>query len=374
MFKKLLFLLCVIASPVWANVPAGSIGEMKGSGAIERDNDVIDGTDGVNIQMNDTAVTANGRMRIDFLDETRVDLTEHARLVIDDFVYDPASNQGSLSIKASLGGVRYASGQIAKNFRQNVKIKTPSATIGVRGTDFVMVVDELGGSMITLLPSCDTMGMCYVGEIEVETDAGMVIMNQAFQSTLTTTRMQPPSRPLIIDGDESVLNQLIILRKRNPYNIAEEKYNANAKPADFLGLDFLEFNALDEDLLNTDELWVTALDETDYMLADLLYDMLDVLNQALVAIFQDELFRQNQLLLKEDDTVYGFDPDTGIKLDKQDQSWIFERNDNNGNNYVRLVMNDNYGYDIHLKQGDFEIYGYKLGVDTNNTIDIIQSN
>jgi len=200
-------------------------------------------------------------------------------------------------------------------------------------------------------------------------------MNQAFQSTLTTTRMQAPSRPLIIDGDESVLNQLIILRKRNPYNIAEEQYNANAKPADFLGLDFLEFNALDEDLLNTDELWVTALDETDYMLADVLYDMLDQLNKAIMAIFQDELFRQNQLLLQEEDaSKYGFDPDTGIRLDKQDQSWIFQRNDNNGNNYVKLRMNDNYGYDITLKQGDFEIYGYKLGVDTNNTIDIIQSN
>ena len=375
MFKKYLLILCILSSPSIAGIPAGSIGEMKGSGAIERENDVLTGTDGVGVQMNDTAVTANGRMRIDFLDETRVDLTEHARLVVDDFVYDPASNQGSLSIKATLGGVRYASGQIAKNFRQNVKIKTPSATIGVRGTDFVMVVDELGGSMITLLPSCDTMGMCYVGEISVETDAGMVVMNQAFQSTLTTTRMQAPSRPLIIDGDESVLNQLIILRKRNPYNIAEEQYNANAKPADFLGLDFLEFNALDEDLLNTDELWVTALDETDYMLADVLYDMLDQLNKAIMAIFQDELFRQNQLLLQEEDaSKYGFDPDTGIRLDKQDQSWIFQRNDNNGNNYVKLRMNDNYGYDITLKQGDFEIYGYKLGVDTNNTIDIIQSN
>jgi len=376
MFRSLLFLASIVlASPSFASVNAGAIGEMKGSGAIERDNETLDGKDGVSIQMQDTAVTANGRMRIDFLDETRVDLTEHARLLIDEFVYDPASNQGSLSIKATLGGVRYASGQIAKNFRQNVKIKTPSATIGVRGTDFVMVVDELGGSMITLLPSCDTMGMCYVGEITVETDAGMVIMNQAFQSTLTTTRMQPPSKPLIIDGDESVLNQLIILRKRNPYIIAQEEYNANAAPADFLGLDFLEFNKLDEDLLNTDELWVTALDETDYMLADLLYDMLDQLNQAILAIFQSELDRQNQLLLREEDAGrYGLDPETGIQLDKVDKGWIFQRDDNGGNNFVKIRMNDNYGYELNVKQGDFETYGYKLGIDITNSIDIIQSN
>ena len=359
MFKKYLFILCILSSPSIAGIPAGSIGEMKGSGAIERENDVLTGTDGVGVQMNDTAVTANGRMRIDFLDETRVDLTEHARLVIDDFVYDPASNQGSLSIKATLGGVRYASGQIAKNFRQNVKIKTPSATIGVRGTDFVMVVDELGGSMITLLPSCDTMGMCYVGEISVETDAGMVVMNQAFQSTLTTTRMQAPSRPLIIDGDESVLNQLIILRKRNPYNIAEEQYNANAKPADFLGLDFLEFN---------------ALDETDYLLGELLHDMLDQLNAALMAIFKSELDRQNEELLKEDKNVYGFDPETGIRLNKTDSGWHWSREDNGGNNYISIKMSDKNSYVLNIEQGDFATYDYTLGTDRNNSIDIKQSN
>ena len=235
----LLSFLVLLPSMSLANVSAGSIGEMKGSGAIERDNESIEGGDGVEVQMQDTAVTANGRMRIDFKDETRVDLTEHARLLIDEFVYDPANDVGSLSIKATLGGVRYASGQIAKRYQQNVKIKTPSATIGVRGTDFVMVVDEMGGSMITLLPSCDTFGMCYVGEIEVSTDIGTVIMNQAFQSTMTTTRWQPPSPPLLIDIDERLINSLIVLRKRKPYDEAQEKFYAKARRADFLGLDFI---------------------------------------------------------------------------------------------------------------------------------------
>ena len=44
-----------------------------------------------------------------------------------------------------------------------------------------MVVDEFGGSrMITLLPSCDVAGACFVGEITVETDAGIVMMNLHF--------------------------------------------------------------------------------------------------------------------------------------------------------------------------------------------------
>ena len=44
-----------------------------------------------------------------------------------------------------------------------------------------MTIDEIGSSTIILLPSCDGNGNCFVGEIVVESDAGMVIMNQAFQ-------------------------------------------------------------------------------------------------------------------------------------------------------------------------------------------------
>ena len=143
----------------------GAIGQIKGSGVLERGKDVvIDGDVGVAVQSMDEAVTANGTMRINFIDDTRVELTEQSRLVIDEFIYDPSQDIGSLSIKASLGTVRYASGQIAKKYKQNVKISTPSATIGVRGTDFVMIVDEFGGSMITLLPSCDKLTIEFATE------------------------------------------------------------------------------------------------------------------------------------------------------------------------------------------------------------------
>ena len=202
-----LITLAILVNPAYGNV--GEIGQIKGSGVLERDGDiVIEGSAGVGVQSMDEAVTANGTMRIDFIDETRVELTEQSRLVIDEFVYDPANDVGSLSMKASLGTVRYASGQIAKKYKQNVQIRTPSATIGVRGTDLVMVVDEIGGSLITLLPSCDTSGRCYVGEITVDTDVGQVILNQAFQATSTTHGAQPPSKPRIIDVDENMIDTL----------------------------------------------------------------------------------------------------------------------------------------------------------------------
>ena len=373
--RWLVFLSLLVPSLAFSNV--GEIGQIKGSGVLERGTDiVIEGNVGVGVQSMDEAVTANGTMRIDFIDETRVDITEQSRLVIDEFVYDPANDLGSLSIKASLGTVRYASGQIAKKYKQNVKIRTPSATIGVRGTDFVMVVDEFGGSMITLLPSCDTAGMCYTGEIEVQTDAGFVVLNQAFQATQTAHSMKRPTPPVVLDISEDMINNLLILRKRTPiedYN--EEEMKQKRKLADFLGIDFLEADFLEGDALteSIEGIWVTALDETAFMLAEMLHDMLDALNAALAALFKDELSLQNERLLSNVPQV-GFDPETQIRLDVIEPYWVWQREDFEQGGFIRMRLNKQYDYTINVKQGDFEIYDYRLGSEGNNSIDINQTN
>lgn len=373
--RWLVFLSLLVPSLAFGNV--GEIGQIKGSGVLERGTDiVIEGNVGVGVQSMDEAVTANGTMSIDFIDETRVDITEQSRLVIDEFVYDPANDLGSLSIKASLGTVRYASGQIAKKYKQNVKIRTPSATIGVRGTDFVMVVDEFGGSMITLLPSCDTAGMCYTGEIEVQTDAGFVVLNQAFQATQTTHSMKRPTPPVVLDISEDMINNLLILRKRTPiedYN--EEEQMRKRKLADFLGIDFLETDFLEGDALtdSIEGIWVTALDETAFMLAEMLHDMLDALNAALAALFKDELSLQNERLLSNVPQV-GFDPETQIRLDVIEPYWVWQREDFEQGGFIRMRLNRQYDYTINVKQGDFEIYDYRLGSEGNNSIDIDQTN
>ena len=370
-----LITMALLASPAHSNV--GEIGQIKGSGVLEREGKiVIDGDVGVNVKSMDEAVTANGTMRIDFVDDTRVELTQQSRLLIDEFVYDPANDVGSLSMKASLGTVRYASGQIAKKYQQNVKIRTPSATIGVRGTDFIMVVDEMGGSMITLLPSCDVAGICYVGEITVETDAGFVVLNQAFQATATVHGMRKPTSPVILDIDEDMINNLLILRKRTPIDeYAEEEIQKRRKLADFLGLDFLEFDGLDGDALkdSIEGIWKTALDETDFMLADMLHDMLDKLNEALAALFQDELDRQNKRLLSNVPQV-GFDPNTQIRLDLIEPYWVWQREDFEQGGFIRLRLNNQYDYTLDVQQGEFFLYDYRLGSEGTNSITIIQTN
>ena len=373
LLARLTSIFLLLPTIALANVDAGAIGKIRGSGVLERNNEVIDGDTGVGVMSMDTAVTARGQMQIDFIEETRVDITEHSRLLIDEFVYDPANGKAALGLRATIGTVRYASGQIAKNFKQNVKIRTPSATIGVRGTDFVMVVDEVGGSMITLLPSCDEEGMCYTGEIEVETDAGFVIMNQAFQTTITSISSQAPSKPLVLDLDEKMISQLLILRKKKPYDEEEDQIRLERrKMFDFLGLDFLEFDALDVDALtdSIEGIWKTQLDETDYMLADVLYDMLDQLNAALMEIFKDELLKQNQAFftVKKE----GLDLKSGIFYELQDDTHIVRRQDNAGDNFFQLRLSTLYGYVLDLQQQDWTFYEYNVGVGNNNSITITQ--
>jgi hypothetical protein len=363
----------LLATVSQASANIGTVTELKGSGEIVRESNVVGNTQGIPLEAMDTARTEKGKMRLDFIDDTRVDVIENSILVIDDFVYDPSSGTGKLDMRAALGTVRYASGQIAKNSRQNVRVRTPSATISVRGTDFIMVVDEIGGSMVTLLPSCDSAGYCVTGEIKVETDEGFVVMNQAFQATQVSHSGVLPSKPVIISVDEEQINNLLILRKRTV--IAEEEdqiRKRTRKMFEFLDIDALEFDELDEDALveTIKDIWVTDLDySVDYYLGELLVDMIDQLNAALAALFRDELKASNEQIF--DQQMGGYDESTRITLQLQDPSWIVQRTSTDVNNYLRLDLSQEYGYRINIGQSDEVVYDYLLG-SGNNQIDIDQ--
>ena len=131
-----IIILSVLIMPFALAESIGDITLSKGNSVIDRK----DGEKDIKVEKNldifsyDTVRTGKGQVAIEFLDETRVDITQHSKLIIDDFVYDPNAKTGKLSLKATLGTVRYASGQIAKNSAQNISIKTPTATVAVSRT------------------------------------------------------------------------------------------------------------------------------------------------------------------------------------------------------------------------------------------------
>ena len=341
----------------------GEVSISTGSAVIDRQ----DGNKGITVEKEldvlsyDTIKTGDGKVGIKFIDDTRVDVTEHSKLVIDEFVYDPNTKTGSLSLKASLGTVRYASGQIAKNSKQNVKISTPTATIAVRGTDFAMTVNEIGGSTIVLLPSCDGNGNCYVGEIEVQTDAGFVIMNQAFQATQVDTMESKPLKPVLLDLDIDMINNLLIVSQPKEIETAVEEEKLKAV-ANALDLDFLKFDDLEIDLLEVEEEEFTGLD-VDFLDQDFLVDILDQLNKQLAVQMTSE-FDKNKNKKKAGQDEFGI-----ILLD-EDPQWVWKRSDESNNN-IELRLDQEYGYIINVTQGDFEIIDYELG-DGDNSIRINQ--
>ena len=336
----------------------GEVSISTGSAVIDRQ----DGNKGITVEKEldvlsyDTIKTGDGKVGIKFIDDTRVDVTEHSKLVIDEFVYDPNTKTGSLSLKASLGTVRYASGQIAKNSKQNVKISTPTATIAVRGTDFAMTVNEIGGSTIVLLPSCDGNGNCYVGEIEVQTDAGFVIMNQAFQATQVDTMESKPLKPVLLDLDIDMINNLLIVSQPKEIETAVEEEKLKAV-ANALDLDFLKFDDLEVDLLEVEEEEFTGLD-VDFLDQDFLVDILDQLNKQLAVQMQSE-FDKNKNKKKAGQDEFGI-----ILLD-EDPQWVWKRTDESNNN-IELRLDQEYGYIINVTQGDFEIIDYELGEGDNS--------
>jgi hypothetical protein len=201
----------------------GVVSEHKGSNCgIERNKQKIAGEKGAGVESMDIYTTGACVSSITFKDDTKVRVNENSRLLIDDFVFDPkASDAGKLALKVGAGTVRYASGQIAKNNPQQVNIKTPTAAIAVRGTDFTMTVDESGGSLVVLLPSCKDESevkkyeleenRCKVGKIEVSTLNGTVSLDKAFEATFVISASIPPTPPKIINTVESKINNNLIL-------------------------------------------------------------------------------------------------------------------------------------------------------------------
>jgi len=201
------------------------------------------------VEMNDTISTAKAKAVLTFEDNTTVKMTEQSKLIIDDFVYDPKKGTGKLAMKMALGTARYASGQIAKNNPQQVAITTPTATIAVRGTDFSMTVDELGRSLVMLLPSCDEKS-CVTGAITVSNGAGVVYLDVAYQATLVSSLSSPPSAPVIVNIEQNNINNMLIIS--TPKEVADRVASGkNALDNNLLDVDLLKYNKLDENALES---------------------------------------------------------------------------------------------------------------------------
>ena len=72
---------------------------------------------------------------IEFEDKTTLSLGADARMVLDEFVYNPANNAGNLGVSVLQGAFSFVSGEVAKLSPDAMTVTTPTATIGIRGNE-----------------------------------------------------------------------------------------------------------------------------------------------------------------------------------------------------------------------------------------------
>jgi hypothetical protein len=260
----------------WANaIEIGAISELRGNGEVVRQGstDKLLAEMALDIFSYDDVRTGNGRIAIEFLDSSVVRLTEHSKIVIDDFVYDPDPNKSKLALNMASGTARFITGRLAGIKKENIFIKTPSATIGIRGTDFTTTVDELGRSLVILLP--DAMGNAS-GEISVTTWSGTEILDKPFQATMVSTFESQPTKAVVLGNlTLALIDNMLIVNK--PPQIVEAEAEQRGEATSDLDKDFFEDAPdLDKDFLEEEE-EITRLD-IDLLSFDFLVDLLAMMD------------------------------------------------------------------------------------------------
>ena len=256
----------------------GDIVESTGVGGIVRNNETIPNDVGSDIVLYDEARTVNGRMLIEFLDDEELALTEHTRVYIDEVYYDPDPSKSKMAIRMAQGTARFASGTGKKIKKANIQVSTPTAQIAINGTDFTTTIDELGRSLVVLLPDDDGNAS---GEIVVTNEGGERILNQPYQATMVSSLEAPPTVAVTIQNiTPSMINNMFIVNPPQEVKVAIQEQAADDLDKDqgILDVDYLEFNDLETDELKETEedLEYSALD-IDALNVNLLVDVLDVI-------------------------------------------------------------------------------------------------
>ena len=135
--------LMVSGSALAADV--GLIKVAKGSVQIERAGAKMDAKVGSSVQPSDVILTgADGSAGITFTDNSLVSVGPNSVFAIDKYTFDSTTNAGEFQGNLKKGRLAAISGKMVKQSPESMKIRTPSAIMGVRGTEFVVQVDDNG--------------------------------------------------------------------------------------------------------------------------------------------------------------------------------------------------------------------------------------
>src|ERR1051325_9658061 len=134
----ILLLVLLVSAPAFAD-DVGVVKVSKGSAAIERGIQRLPAGVGAKVREGDVVVTgADGAVGVTFSDNTLLSIGPDSRLSIDRFAFDATTHKGAFEASLAKGTLAGVSGMIAKQSADALKVKTPAALLGVRGTEFVI--------------------------------------------------------------------------------------------------------------------------------------------------------------------------------------------------------------------------------------------
>ena len=306
----------------------GGIVESTGVGSLEREtSDVVQASVGEEIQLNDTAQTAKGRMLIKFLDEAELSLIEHTKVYIDKVYYDPDPSKSKMVMKMALGTARFASGRLGMVNKSNIDISTPTATIAVRGTDFTTTIDELGRSLVILLP--DEFGNPS-GEIIVSNEAGSITLTEAYAATMVSSVSSMPTQKVIINNiTPAIIDNMFIVNAPKEVQMAIDEQMQDDSNMDMgsLDADFLEFDELEKDFDDYAGGEVYARLDYDFLGSNLLTDLLDVVEELIRTMEQLEDVQEGagNTAIRLTGAKWGFNDDSQYAIYEEDGGIVFHR-------------------------------------------------
>lgn len=139
---SIVFLLC----PLPANAleaPVASIKTSKGPASVLRQNREIPAQIGEKLYIGDSLKTGvHGSVGVIFKDNTLLSIGPRSEIVISEFLFSPADGKLSIVTRLLKGTAAYLTGIIGKLSPESVRFETPVANIGIRGTKFVVKIED----------------------------------------------------------------------------------------------------------------------------------------------------------------------------------------------------------------------------------------
>ena len=120
----------------------GIVKNVTGEVVVQRGDQTITAVPGMNLQVTDVLLSSSGSTGgIVFSDGTLLSIGPSSEIDLEQYIFEPSAEQYDFSLYIKKGRAVYSSGKIGKLAPEKIKVKTPRATLGVRGTTFIVDVD-----------------------------------------------------------------------------------------------------------------------------------------------------------------------------------------------------------------------------------------